>query len=357
MQTPVQSDQRRLSHTRTPTVRIAGHSKFKSDTMVTDMMARIGDIGERQLIEDFRSFIRPEGMIGPGDDAAVIENGTVVTTDVVTFDRHFPAGMSYEQFGWYAAAVNFSDLAAMGARPIGFLAALALPLDLEAQAAYDIMSGIDQCCEFCGTGIVGGDTKTGPGIVAGTALGTMDGRPPMRRSGARPGDIVAVTGPVGGPAAAFIALEKGLEAPEAKEALYVPIPRVEEGVAMAKSGAVTSCMDLSDGLGTALNTICSASGVGIDVELDFIPRGPCVDEMAEASGRPAKDLLLGWGGEYELLFTADRERLDRLYDAEVEFSIIGMVNDSGRPSLVEDGKRSVIPYGEYRTCRIQILQS
>ncbi|TQS80523.1 MAG: thiamine-phosphate kinase [Methanomassiliicoccales archaeon Mx-03] len=320
-------------------------------------MARIGDIGERQLIEDFRSFIRPEGMIGPGDDAAVIENGTVVTTDVVTFDRHFPAGMSYEQFGWYAAAVNFSDLAAMGARPIGFLAALALPLDLEAQAAYDIMSGIDQCCEFCGTGIVGGDTKTGPGIVAGTALGTMDGRPPMRRSGARPGDIVAVTGPVGGPAAAFIALEKGLEAPEAKGALYVPIPRVEEGVAMARSGAVTSCMDLSDGLGTALNTICSASGVGIDVELDFIPRGPCVDEMAEASGRPAKDLLLGWGGEYELLFTADRERLDRLYDAEVEFSIIGMVNDSGRPSLVEDGKRSVIPYGEYRACRIQILQS
>ena len=94
-------------------------------------MARIGDIGERQLIEDFRSFIRSEGLIGPGDDAAVIENGTVVTTDVVTFDRHFPAGMTYEQFGWYAAAVNFSDLAAMGARPIGFLAALALPLDLE----------------------------------------------------------------------------------------------------------------------------------------------------------------------------------------------------------------------------------
>lgn len=310
-------------------------------------MARIGDIGERRLIEDFRSFIRSEGLIGPGDDAAVIENGTVVTTDVVTFDRHFPAGMTYEQFGWYAAAVNFSDLAAMGARPIGFLAALALPLDLESQAAYDIMSGIDQCCEFCGTGIVGGDTKTGPGIVVGTALGTMDGRPPMGRSGARPGDIVAVTGPVGGPAAAFIALEKGLDAPEAKESLYVPIPRVDEGMAMAKSGAVTSCMDLSDGLGTALNTLCSSSGVGMDIELDFIPRGPYVDEMATASGKPVRELLLGWGGEYELVFTADRERLDRLYDEEIEFSIIGMVNDSEGPNLVEDGKRTVIPYGEY----------
>ena len=310
-------------------------------------MARIGDIGERQLIDDFMSFIRPGGIIGPGDDAAVIENGTVVATDVVTFDRHFPAGMTYEQFGWYAAAVNFSDLAAMGARPTGFLAALALPLDLDAQSAYDIMSGIDQCCEFCGTGIVGGDTKTGPGIVAGTALGSMDGRPPMRRSGARPGDVVAVTGPLGGPAAAFVALEMGLDAPEAKEALYVPIPRVVEGMAMAESGAVTSCMDLSDGLGTAVNTICSASGVGMDIELDFIPRGPGVDEMAEAAGKPAAELLLGWGGEYELLFTADKERLGRLYDAEVEFSIIGMVNDSGAPHLIDYGNRSVIPYGVY----------
>ena len=93
-------------------------------------MARLGDIGERQLIRDFRGFIGTEGSVGPGDDAAVLRDGTVVTTDVVTFDRHFPAGMTYEQFGWYAAAVSFSDLAAMGARPTGFLAALALPPDL-----------------------------------------------------------------------------------------------------------------------------------------------------------------------------------------------------------------------------------
>lgn len=318
-------------------------------------MVRIGDIGERRLIEDFRSFIRPEGTLGPGDDAAIVGDGVVVSTDIVSFDRHFPAGMSYEQFGWYSAAVNFSDLAAMGARPTGFLAALALPPDLESQAAYDIMSGIDQCCEFCGTGIVGGDTKPGPGIVAGTALGSMDGRRPMTRTGARPGDVVAVTGPLGAPAAAFVSLDLGLDAPDARECLYVPIPRVEEGVAMSKSNAVTSCMDLSDGLGTALNTLCAASHVGIDVDLDFIPRGPYVDEMAEASGRPVRDLLLGWGGEYELVFTADRDRLDRLYEAEVEFSIIGMVNDSGRAELVENGNRTVIPYGEYRPCRIQVL--
>ena len=310
-------------------------------------MARISEIGERALIEDFMSFIRKEGRIGPGDDAAVIGRDTVVTTDIVTFDRHFPAGMTYEQFGWYSAAVSFSDLAAMGARPIGFLAALALPPDLEAQAAYDIMSGIDQCCEFCGTGIAGGDTKFGPGIVAGTAVGSMDGRTPMVRTGAVPGDIVAVTGPIGSPAAGYLSLDLGLELEEARQSLYVPVPRVEEGIALAGTGIVTSCMDLSDGLGTALNTICKDSGVGIDVEFDFIPKGSGVAEAAEASGKDIQDILLYWGGEYELIFTADRERLQKLYDAGVEFSIIGMVNDGDRPELVRDGGRSRIGYGDY----------
>ena len=79
--------------------------------------------------------------------------------------------------------------------------------------------------------------------------------------------------------------------------------------------------------------------------------------MAEAARKPVNDLLLGWGGEYELLFTADRDRLRKLYDAELEFSIIGMVNDSGHPDLVEDGRRTRIPYGEYRSHRGQVLHT
>ena len=310
-------------------------------------MVQIADIGERQLIEDFKSFIRPEGRVGPGDDAAVIEKDIVITTDIVTFDRHFPVGMTYEQFGWYAAAVNFSDLAAMGARPIGFTAALALPPTLDSQNAYDIMSGIDQCAEFCGTGIIGGDTKNGPGIVAGTAIGTMDGRAPMLRSGARPGDVVAVTGPLGGPAAGFAAIENDIDCPEARESLFMPIPRVSEGIELASSGIVSSCIDLSDGLGTALNTICKASGVGIDVEFSFLQHEKYVDDISQKTGIPLEKLLIGWGGEYELMFTADPDRLKKLYDSEIEFSIIGMVNDSGQADLIREGKRSRIDYGEY----------
>ncbi len=320
-------------------------------------MVLIGEMGERQLIEDFGTFIRKEGRVGPGDDAAIVGKDTVASTDIVTFDRHFPAGMTYEQFGWYAAAVNFSDLAAMGARPTGILSSLALPGDLDSQAAYDIMSGISQCAEFCGTGIAGGDTKPGPGVVACTALGAMDDRKPMLRSGAKPGDLVAVTGPLGGPAAGFLSLELGIDAEDARHSLYVPVPKVSEGMAMAKSRVVTSCMDLSDGLGTALNTICKASGVGMEIELSFIPRHHDVDPIAEMAGRPVEELLLGWGGEYELLFTVDGDRMKRLYDAEVEFSIIGIVNETGEPHLVNDGERSVIPYGEYRSCRIRILRT
>ena len=311
-------------------------------------MARFGDAGERRLIEDFASFIRKDGIIGPGDDACIVDGGAVASTDIVTFERHCPDGLTSEQFGWYAAAVSFSDLAAMGARPTGILASLALPSDLDVQAAYDIMSGISQCAEYCGTGIAGGDTKTGPGVVCTTALGVMDERSPMLRSGARPGDVVAVTGPLGGPAAGFTSIGLGIPADAARESLYVPIPRVTEVIALASTGAVTSCMDLSDGLGTALNTLCSDSGVGIDVELSFIPKGPSVDEMSAASGKSLEDLLLGWGGEYELLFTADPERLEELYDSETEFHIIGMVNDSGSPFLLKDGKRTPILFGEYR---------
>ena len=310
-------------------------------------MPLIEDIGERQLIDDFRSFIRPEGRVGPGDDAAVIEKGVVVTTDIVTFDRHFPAGMTYEQFGWYAAAVNFSDLAAMGARPTGFLAALALPQDLEAQAAYDIMSGIDQCAEFCGTGIVGGDTKPGPGIVAGTAIGNMDDRKPMLRSEAAPGDFVAVTGSIGGPAAALEALDLGIEAEEAKNSLYMPIPKVADGMALAECGAISSCIDLSDGLGTALNTLCSMSGVGIEIEMEFIPREDYVEEIAKEAKIPIEKLLFDCGGEYELLFTANRSNMRKIYESGVEFSIIGITNSSGKAELMKNGKRSVISNGRY----------
>ncbi len=313
-------------------------------------MSSLKEVGERHLIENIMSVIRPSpGTIGTKDDAAVIPvNGDVVAcSDIVTFERHMPTGMSFEKFGWTAAAVNFSDLAAMGARPIGILASLAMPEDMDESELYDIMSGLDQCAEFVGTTIVGGDTKPGNGMISCTALGTMEGRRPMMRNGANIGDLVAVTGGLGGAAAGFKAIENGLEAEEAIFKLMTPIPLVYEGIELSGCGKVTSCIDLSDGLATAANTICEQSHVGMEIVYEFLPIDQDVDEVSERLRIPKKDLVLGWGGEYELMFTFPKSEIEALQNTGVFFSIIGHVTDDDGAYLMEDDRRVRLENGCY----------
>lgn len=310
-------------------------------------MSSLKDIGERQLIRNIRSFIRKDGTEGTEDDAAVMNDGTVVCSDMVTFERHMPKGMTYEQFGWTAAAVNFSDLAAMGARPTGLITDLALPQDMDEKDLYDMVSGLDQCAEFCGTYIIGGDTKPGPGVIACTALGTMDDRRPMMRSGANMGDIIAVTGSLGGPAAGFHAIENGIRADDAVFSLMVPAPLVEEGIALSSTGKVTSCIDLSDGLATALNTVCSQSGCGANIIWQFLPEGPCVSEICDALDLSKEDLMLNWGGEYGLMFTFAKEDLESIQNSGVEFSMIGQITDDDGAYLINDDVRRKIENGLY----------
>jgi thiamine-monophosphate kinase len=312
-------------------------------------MVSLKDIGERTLISNIKKIIRPAPQIGPGDDAALVDitDKVVITTDTVTIERHKPRNMTWEQFGWTAAAVNLSDIASMGARPVGLLAALVLPEDMDEDELYDIMSGMDQCAEFCDTYIVGGDTKFGHGSVTGTAIGTLDGRVPLTRSGATPGDMVAVTGNLGSAAAGFYAMENGIDDEETTFALLVPIPRVEEGIIMSKSGAVTSCMDLSDGIAEAARAICSASHVGMEIQMEFLPVLPNVDDIASQLQMDRKDLILYWGGDYELLFTFKKEKIINLYQAGLAFSIIGMVTNEDGPYILEDGKRTMMKNGQY----------
>lgn len=313
-------------------------------------MASLKEVGERELVRNIARILRPYPKVGPGDDAAVVDNGdrnVVISADTVTFGRHFPEGMTYEQFGWTAAAVNFSDIAAMGARPTSLLAALNLPEDLEDSALYDIMSGMDQCAEFCDTWVVGGDTKLGGSSITGVATGSLDGRKPLLRSGAKPGDIVAVTGSLGSAAAGFFGMGKGMDVPDSVFSLMVPVPRVEEGIKLSKSGAVTSCMDLSDGLAVAARSICGASGVGMDVQEEFLPVGDDVDRVAEALGMDRRDLVLYWGGDYELMFTFRKDMIDRLYKADLAFSIVGLVTDGACPYISKDDEREAMKDGSY----------
>ena len=306
-------------------------------------MSSLRDVGERQLIRNIRKVIRPAPAVqGTEDDAAILmpKGDTVVCSDIVTFDRHRPKGMTSEQFGWTAAAVNFSDLAAMGAKPAGIVVSLAMPDDMDESELYDMMSGVDQCAEYCGTAVIGGDTKPGPGVISCTAIGDMEGRKPMMRNGANPGDVVAVTGALGGPAAGFAALENGVDAEDAVFSLMTPVPMVKEGIALSGCGKVTSCIDLSDGLATAANTICEQSRCGMEIVWEFLPVSPDVNDVCLATRGSEEDMVLNWGGEYELMFTFPKEDVGEVQKTGIFFSIIGHVtNDDGAYLLKNEEKR------------------
>jgi thiamine-monophosphate kinase len=251
--------------------------------------------------------------------------------------------MTFEEFGWMAAAVNFSDIASMGARPAGILAALSMPPDLDESCVYDMMTGMDRCAEHCGTHIVGGDTKTGAGSICGTAVGDMEDREPMTRSGARPGDIVAVTGTLGSPAAGHYALKNGVNEPDAVRSLKLPMPRVREGIILAESG-VTSCMDISDGLSSAVSEICGKSDVGMEIRWGSLPTGAGVLRMTEFVRE--ETMMLDFGGEYELLFTVPENRTDELH-RKMDFTVIGTVTDGEGAYLLKQNGRTEIRNGGY----------
>ena len=312
-------------------------------------MVSIGDLGERELIKGIQTVIRRPPGIGPGDDSALIPpiGGDIVACiDSVTFERHFPTGMRYKEFGWTAAAVNISDLAAMGAEPAALLAALTVPADLDASSVYEMMEGMDKCARSFGAFIFGGDTKFGCGAVSCAAIGRMNGRRPMLRSGARPGDAVAVTGSLGSAAAGFFAAENGI-ANVPMSRLMMPEPRVREGVALSSSGAVTSCIDLSDGLAEGAKSICGASCVGMEIRFDLLPEGSGVDAVFKAAGIPKEEMMLYWGGDYELLFTFDKDKAELLHDHGAEFTVIGIVTDNDGPYIVCNERKERMSNGRY----------
>ena len=310
-------------------------------------MVTFRELGERDTIRRILGVVRPSPDTVIGDDASIVDIGgkLAICSDGLTFDRHMTPTMTYEQFGWMAGAVNFSDLASMGARPKGILASLMMPPDFDVGDICDIMNGIDQCAEFCGTYVIGGDTKEGNGSVVCTAIGGMEDRKPMTRHGANPGDLIAVTGELGSPAAGWHSMKNGLGLEDAEHSLNVPVPRVEEGMSMAASGAVTSCMDLSDGLAEAARAICNASRVGMDIRREFLPIGEGVEEVHGSLGIPMDDMLLYWGGEYELMFTFGRDMIKQLYDHDVPFTIIGQVNNGNEPVISDMDGTEVLRHG------------
>jgi thiamine-monophosphate kinase len=320
---------------------------------------RLSEIGEREAVKRIiaRAAEKTSSTnIGPGDDAAAIDMGLVylvASTDIVSQGTHFLPGMTHRQLGWTCAAVNFSDVAAMGARPIGLLVSLGLPRDFESEHLDEMVGGVIDCCDSVGAELLGGDTKESQEIVlAGTALGTVAKRGILLRKGANPGDLLAVTGSLGLAAAGFQSVSNNLGNRKAEKAIMEPRPRVKEGMILAAAGCVTSCMDISDGLALTVHGLAEASGVGFEVDYGAIPVDRDVIEIAKRSGMPQEDLVLYYGGDYQLLFTFSPGGLNALRNRlGKEFAVIGKAVPGNECRLVKDGRRTPLEKRGYEHFR------
>jgi thiamine-monophosphate kinase len=270
-------------------------------------LASLSELGELELLAE----LERRGLAGGMDaEGLVLDDGRVVTQDTLVEGVHFRRGWTtWLDLGYKAAAVNLSDLAAMGAEPDALLAALALPPGTASQDVVQLYEGLNQP----GVPVLGGDTSKAEQVtITVTAVGRSLRVP--GRSGARPGDVLVVTGPLGAAAAGLYALEHELEGYDELVARHRRPPlRTAEGRRLAE--VAHAMIDLSDGIGRDAGRIAERSGCKLVLEVENLPRAPRIEEVAD---------LPFWtmGEDYELLAALAPE------DAETGvFPIVGRVEE------------------------------
>lgn len=297
------------------------------------------------MVRSIASMLTASAPLGPGDDAAAIDLGDrylVASTDMLWAATHFHPTMAWWQKGWMAAAVNLSDIAAMGAQPIGFLMAMGLPPDLDEKSVREMVQGAVDCCDHYGTDYLGGDTKECSELVlTGTSLGVVPKGGLLTRRGARPGDLLMMTGTAGLAAAGLLALEYGIISERAVKALFEPQPRIKEGALLSCLGKVTSCMDNSDGLSMSLRELGEAAEASFEVDASAVPIDPEVKRLAELLGKNPMEIALHGGGDYQLLFTISPDGLDDVSRALGKEAIVIGRCKKGRKNVLKRGRSRI----------------
>jgi thiamine-monophosphate kinase len=301
------------------------------------------DVGEKAAVEDLIKLAGNCNGIGPGDDAAAVDLGDrylVITTDMIAKHTHVPDIMTPRQVGWTVAAVNFSDIAAMGATPLCFVVSMGFPKETEIDYVKEVARGIKECSETVAADYVGGDTKECYEMaLAGTAVGTVRKDGILLRKGAKPGDMLAMTGSAGLAGAGFEDLALDKKHLRARKALLEPTPRVKEAAILSASGFVTSCMDTSDGLASSVHELSKASGVNFVLNWDSLPIPNDVYEISELKLVQVDEMVLYAGGDYQLLFTVEREKVDELHQMlGKDFTVIGEARESGSNMVRRSGQ-------------------
>ena len=281
------------------------------------MTLKVSDIGEKELV---RYIIANSKDITPDDTAITNFNDTnlISTCDMLIQSRHFPDNMSYFDMGFKSVTVNVSDLAAMGAEPLGFLLSIAIPKDLDVDSFKQVIDGVLKACEYYEIPLIGGDTNEASEIIInGTALGTSDN--PLMKDTYNKGDLIAITGEIG-----FAALGFEIETLNniyTKKALK-PLVRIKEGLIL--KDYATSATDITDGLASELYTI-KKNGFGFMIYEEMLGITGNYKSTAEKLNLNYLDLILHVGEDFELLFTINKDDLEKL---PIDCMVIGEVNDS-----------------------------
>ncbi|WP_456447292.1 thiamine-phosphate kinase [Thiolapillus sp.] len=277
-------------------------------------------MAEFELIQDYFSGLsQPDSQVvlGVGDDCALLQppagKRLAMTMDTLIAGRHFLSADHPSGIGYKSLAVNLSDLAAMGAQPAWALLSISLP-QIDHSWLEAFVSGFVTLMREQGVQLVGGDTCQGALSITWQLTGFIEPGQEMRRSAARPGDAIYVTGTLGDAALALEMKRAGQDPGELEQRLTRPVPRVEEGRRLGAAG-VRSCIDISDGLVADLGHICKQSGCAARVHLNRLPVSPRVRQYLQEGGdfRP----VVAGGDDYELCFTASPDSVAHLQDMPV----------------------------------------
>ncbi|WP_278802630.1 thiamine-phosphate kinase [Marinobacter nauticus] len=307
-------------------------------------------MGEFELI---RKYFQPladgagqdQLLLGPGDDCAIqrVSPGLdlVFSVDTLVEGVHFPSDYSPDYLGWRALAVAVSDLAAMGASPVCYTLALTLP-GANQGWLKPFSEGLARASKAFGIALAGGDTTRGPLTISIQVHGTVESGRALYRSGAKPGDLICVSGTLGAAGAALDYLAAPAPSPAQLALLsryHFPQPRLSLGQQLA--GCASSAIDISDGLLADLGHILDASGAGARIDTGRIPM---MAELVALKGENARDLALGAGDDYELCITIPPETFGTLDDSVArELTVIGEI--TSEPGLQLSGPVSGVIQG------------
>jgi thiamine-monophosphate kinase len=341
---------------------------------------RLSELGEDRFLEKLREKIQEPGSrveLGIGDDAACLslEPGekALLSSDVLLEGIHFTRATLPPSFlGRKAVAVNVSDIAAMGGRPVALTVSLSVPADIGVEELFEFFDGVLGRCRELDVELVGGNLARSPGpiVVDVSILGETVGGKVLKRSGARPGESVFISGKLGASSQGLNLLKEGM-ALSAAGALLVPAklrdgpfplaescirahmdpePRVELGRFLGNEGAASACIDVSDGLGRDLSRLCRESRVGARIEETALPIDPGVLAWESLMRRPPLERALAGGEEYELLFTSSQDQAIAEWtdDRSLPVTRIGVITEAEQGIILNlrDGtEREIHPGG------------